>query len=86
MCGFKLFNRRAKILFEKQLVNQWGFDYEILFLAKKFNFKIKEIPVNWVDDKMSKVTMRGYINSLLELINIRINNILGKYDNNNRGF
>lgn len=80
MCGFKLFNKNAMILFDKQMNNRWGFDYELLYLAKKFNFSIKEIPVNWKDDKMSKVTSIGYINSLFELFKIRINDFIGRYN------
>jgi len=50
-CGFKLFRKNvAKKLFKLQKINGFAFDVEILYLAKKFNYKIKEIPVNWIEN------------------------------------
>ncbi len=79
MCGFKIFNKKAKILFKKQLNYRWGFDFELLFLAEKLGFRIKEIPVTWKDDRKSKVTLKGYFIALLELLRIRWNYLLGRY-------
>ncbi|MEK6935705.1 MAG: dolichyl-phosphate beta-glucosyltransferase [Nanoarchaeota archaeon] len=79
MCGFKAFNKKSRVLFEKQLNERWGFDYELIFLAKKFGFKIKEVAVEWRDDSESKVTAKGYLKALVELFNIRLNDFLGKY-------
>jgi len=59
----------------------WGFDYELIFLAEKYGLRIKEAPVTWKDDKASKVTTRGYLDALLELFKIRLNDFLGKYKN-----
>lgn len=80
MCGFKAFNKKAKILFKKQINKRWGFDYELIFLAEKLKLKIIEIPVSWKDDHRSKVTISGYLKALNELFVIRLNNLLGKYD------
>ncbi|MBU1136284.1 MAG: dolichyl-phosphate beta-glucosyltransferase [Nanoarchaeota archaeon] len=80
MCGFKMFDKKSKILFKKQLNYRWGFDYELLYLAEKLGFKIKEIPVIWKDDKKSKVTLAGYLTALIELFKIRLNDFLGKYN------
>src|SRR5258708_3125335 len=45
-CGFKAFRRNAaKILFPLQKIEGWGFDPEILFLARRFGFKVAEVPV-----------------------------------------
>jgi len=82
MCGFKVFDKKSRILFKKQLNKRWGFDYEILYLAKKFDFKVKEIPIFWEDDKRSKVTLRGYLNALFELFKIKWNDFLGRYNDN----
>lgn len=79
MCGFKMFNKKAKILFKKQLNYRWGFDFELLFLAEKKSFLIKEIPVTWKDDRKSKVTIKGYLIALVELLRIRWNYVLGRY-------
>ena len=80
MCGFKAFNKKSKNLFEKQLNMRWGFDYEIIFLAEKMGYKIKEVPVEWKDNHESKVTAGGYLKALSELFAIRINNFLGRYN------
>lgn len=81
MCGFKMYNRKSRqFLFKKQINNGWGFDYEILFLAKKFNFKVKEIPVVWRNDARSRVTVKGYLKSFWELFSVRINDFFGKYN------
>jgi len=79
-CGFKLFNARAKELFEKQTIQRWGWDFEILFIAQRKGYKIKELPVSWVNRKESRVKFFDYPKTLLELIKIRINSLLGKYD------
>lgn len=81
MCGFKAFNRRSKdILFKKQLNNGFGFDYEIIFLAEKFKFKIKEVPIVWRASTKSGVTLKGYLIALYELFIIRINYLLRRYE------
>jgi dolichyl-phosphate beta-glucosyltransferase len=50
-CGFKLFRRDiAKSIFDRQKIDGFGYDVEVLFLASKlFNAKIKEVPVTWID-------------------------------------
>lgn len=79
-CGFKLFNRRTIKVFHKQTINRWGFDMELLFLAKKYGFRIKEAPVNWTNDERSLVTISVYFKVLLEAINIRWNDLRKKYE------
>jgi dolichyl-phosphate beta-glucosyltransferase len=80
-CGFKLFKRNTiNKIFTKQTINRWGFDFEILFLAQKYNFKIKEEPVKWTEDKESKVKLTDYPKTLLELIKIKYNDINGVYN------
>ena len=71
-CGFKVFNQRSKILFQKQKINRFGFDFEILFLAKKLNFMVKEVGVTWRNDVLSKVKKVDYIKTLLELFKVRL--------------
>lgn len=75
-CGFKCFSQKAaQKIFKKQTINRWGFDSEILFLAKKLGFKTKEIPVIWTDDPRSKVKFpQAIISSLTDLVKIRLNN------------
>ena len=81
-CGFKLFKKdSATRIFNKQLIKRWAFDGESLFLAKKFGYKIKEMPVIWRHGEGSKVRFpQDLIESFFDLIQIRINDLLGKYD------
>lgn len=73
-CGFKCFSKiAAEGIFSRQRINRWGFDAEILFLAKKFGYKIKEIPVKWSNDPRSRVKFpQDIISSLLDLLKIRL--------------
>lgn len=82
-CGFKLFRKKAaQAIFSKQQIKKWAFDAESLFIAKKYYFKIKEVPVEWTDKKGSKVRFpKDIVETLISLFLIRIYDILGKYDN-----
>lgn len=73
-CGFKCFSKiAAEAIFSSQRINGWGFDAEVLFLAKKFEYKIKEIPVKWSNDPRSRVKFpQDIMNSLLDLLKIRL--------------
>lgn len=82
-CGFKGFeNRVAKKIFSKSLINRWVFDSEVLFLAKKFKYEILEVPVEWVNREDSRIKSLGGAGykSFLELVQIRLNDLAGKYD------
>jgi dolichyl-phosphate beta-glucosyltransferase len=80
-CGFKLFQTNvAHKLFGKSVLNDWSFDAEILFLAQKHGFKIKEVPVSWQNDPRTKVNLtKDSINALTGLLKIRLNDMQGKY-------
>lgn len=82
-CGFKAFNRRsADAIFPKQRIERWGFDPELLFLAKKFGFVTREVPVEWAHDERSKISpIRDGLKIFLEMLQIRWNSITGKYRN-----
>ncbi len=78
--GFKLFTKKAALsVFSKQSINKWGFDIEILLIARRLGFKIKELPVQWDNRGESKVTLGSYISTLLDLLKIKINDLTGKY-------
>ena len=81
-CGFKIFkNNVAKKIFSKQMMDDWSFDLETLFLAEKYCFKIKEVPVNWKHYKGSKVRpVVDGIKSFISLFKIKANDVSGKYD------
>lgn len=80
-CGFKCFSKKsAKMIFSKQLIDRWGFDAEVLFLAKLYGFPIKEVPVSWRNDSGSKVRFpQDIITSCFDLFRIRINLNNNKY-------
>jgi len=80
-CGFKLFRKKCITqIFEKQTLDKWGFDVEILFIARKKGYRIKEIPIKWWNDGESKVSaFRATIEMFFDLFKIRMNSIRGKY-------
>ena len=80
-CGFKCFNdKAAEVIFAKQKIHRWGFDPEILYIGKSKKHSIKEVPVRWKNDPGTKVKFpRDIINSLIELVLIRLNSLRGLY-------
>jgi len=49
-CGFKLFSRKAaQYIFHNQHLPRWGFDVELLYLARHFNIPVSEVAVNWTE-------------------------------------
>lgn len=79
-CGFKLFSAKAsEDIFPKQTILRWGFDMEILAIAIKKGYKIKEVPVAWYDAEGSHVQKGQAIKTLKELWAIKKNLMRGKY-------
>jgi len=80
-CGFKAFRReRTRIIFEQQRIERFGFDPEILFLAKRHGLRVAEIPVRWSHDAATKVNVvEDGIRMFLELLVIRSNSLRGLY-------
>jgi len=80
-CGFKAFRReRAQIIFQQQRIERFGFDPEILFLAKRHGLRVAEIPVRWSHDPATKVSVAADgIRMFLELALIRWNAFRGYY-------
>lgn len=79
-CGFKAFSRQAALqVFPRQTINRFGFDFELLFIAHKMGFTIKEVSVQWFNSPFSKVRMGDYPHTLVELLSIRWNDWKGLY-------
>jgi len=80
-CGFKAFVReRSQIIFEQQRIEGFGFDPEVLFLAKRHGLRTVEIPVRWAHDPATKVhVVRDSLLMFLDLVYIRWNWLLGRY-------
>lgn len=71
-CGFKCFSREAaEKIFRLTKINRWGFDVEAMALAKALGYKIKEIPVFWVNDPRSHVGLLTYLQVLGEVVKVR---------------
>jgi dolichyl-phosphate beta-glucosyltransferase len=81
-CGFKAFTRRAaQTILPLQRIERWGFDPEILFLARKFGFRVEEVPVLWGHSGDTRIhPLIDGARMFQEMLRIRWNNLTGKYD------
>ena len=71
-CGFKAYtDEAAEKIFTLSRTVGWGFDVESLALAKRLGFRIKEVPVHWVNDTRSHVKFSGGLQFLAETCTIR---------------
>jgi glycosyltransferase involved in cell wall biosynthesis len=82
-CGFKAFNRHAaQEIFSRQQIERWGFDPELLFLAKRLGLRVAEVPVEWAHDERSKINpLKDGVRMFLEMLTIRWYGLTGKYAN-----
>ncbi len=80
-CGFKAFRRPvAHDLFRRQVLNGWAFDVEVLFLASRLGYKVREVPITWRYDASSRVSpLRDTIAMLRELLTVRWYAWSGRY-------
>ncbi len=80
-CGFKLFrNEVAQAIFSKQKIKRWGFDIEVLAVARLLNYKVKEVPVSWFNSVDSRIRpIRDTYRTFLELLQIKSNLLRGVY-------
>lgn len=92
-CGFKAFNRRSIDKIIPKIEREWGvvhfrggavnagFDVELLYLAKKYGFKIAEVEVSWsyVDTERVQV-LKDALAAIYDMFRIRISDISGKYN------
>jgi glycosyltransferase involved in cell wall biosynthesis len=81
-CGFKAFTRRAgETIFPRQQIERWGFDPELLYLAKKFHFKVAEVPVEWAHAEGTRLNpLRDGAKMFVEMLRIRWYALTGKYN------
>jgi len=80
-CGFKAFTQAACLrIFALQKIERWGFDPEILFLARRLGFKTVEIPVEWAHDSRTKISyFRDGMRMLKEMMHVRGYALRGAY-------
>lgn len=80
-CGFKMFTAEsARDLFTRQRIDGFSFDLEVLYLAEKFNYRIDEVPVEWIDAPGSTVdAAKVAVRFLVDLVVIRMDDLRGRY-------
>lgn len=81
-CGFKAFTRKAAhTVFPLQHIERWGFDPEVLFLARRFGFRVQEVAVRWAHREGTRINpLRDGIRMLGEMLRVRWYSVTGKYD------
>jgi dolichyl-phosphate beta-glucosyltransferase len=80
-CGFKAFTQdAARKIFSQQRIERWGFDPELLYLARKFKLTVAEIPVAWAHVDGTRISpLRDGLRMFGEVLKIRWNALTGKY-------
>ena len=79
-CGFKLFQTSAgREVFSRQQLDGFGFDVEVLFIAKHLGYKSVEVPVRWDNVEGTKVSLLLGFVAFLDLLKVRRNALQGKY-------
>ena len=81
-CGFKAFKQpAAQTIFPLQRIDRWGFDPEILFLARKFGLNVREIPVAWGHSGDTRINpIVDGARMFQEMLRVRWYDLTGKYD------
>lgn len=80
-CGFKLFRScAARKIFARQSLDGFGFDVEVLFIARRLGYSIAEVPVRWNDVAGTKVSLVRGMKAFLDPLRIRWNQFTGRYE------
>ena len=80
-CGFKAFRRTAaQVIFPLQIIERWGFDPEIVFLALRLGFRVDEVAVKWAHQENTKINpIQDGFRMFTELLKIRWYALTGRY-------
>jgi GT2 family glycosyltransferase len=79
-CGFKLFETRAACeIFRRLQLERFGFDVEVLFIARKLGYSAVEVPVRWNDVAGTKVSTLNGLVAFLDPLRVRLNEWKGRY-------
>jgi dolichyl-phosphate beta-glucosyltransferase len=80
-CGFKAFTASAaRTLFGQATVDGFGFDVEVLYLARKYGLRLQEIPIVWYYQSSSRVSpLRDTLRMVHDLLRVRWNDWRGRY-------
>jgi dolichyl-phosphate beta-glucosyltransferase len=81
-CGFKCFRRQVgRDIFDCQTMNGFGFDVEILVIARRQGHHIVEVPINWYYNPGTSVNLwRDPFRMVREVLKVRLNAWRGRYD------
>jgi dolichyl-phosphate beta-glucosyltransferase len=78
--GFKMFAaQEAEMIFSRQTLDRWGYDFELLAIARSKNCRICEVPITWLNAAGSKITLESYFEVLAEVWRVRRNLKAGLY-------
>ncbi len=80
-CGFKAFTAKAaRLIFPSQRIERWGFDPELLFLARRAGLQVREIPVRWGHDRGTRIhPFSDGFQMFVEMLSIRWSDLRGEY-------
>ncbi|MGH7773012.1 MAG: dolichyl-phosphate beta-glucosyltransferase [Candidatus Binatia bacterium] len=79
-CGFKAFrDSAAEKIFSRTVIDGWGFDIEVLALARALNYKIGIVPAYWLNDPRTHFKLRAYLQVLWETVKVWHNLSRGRY-------
>lgn len=83
-CGFKAFTQEAaEQIFPVTRIDRWGFDTEVLALARHFNYSTNIVAAYWIDAEGTHIKFTDYFQTIWEPIKIRYNLITGVYERQN---
>jgi dolichyl-phosphate beta-glucosyltransferase len=83
-CGFKILSdSAAEAIASRMVVDRFGFDFELVMLAEKLGFKVEQMPVRWLNEEGSTVSLtgpNGYTQVLIDLFKTKWRLMTGKYN------
>jgi glycosyltransferase involved in cell wall biosynthesis len=81
-CGFKAFRAdAARAIFSRQRIDGFGFDVEVLYLARRLGYGIRVVPLRWEHKENSRVApLRDTAGMLTDVLRVRLNAWRGRYD------
>lgn len=83
-CGFKMMtDKAAEAVVSRMVIDRFGFDYELIKLSKDLGFIVKQLPVRWLNEEGSTVTLtgpNGYFQVFIDLLKTRWRLMTGKYN------
>lgn len=83
-CGFKMLSEKAaEAVAGRMVIDRFGFDFELIKLAEELGFKVKQMPVRWLNEDGSTVTLVGsnsFIQAFIDLLKTKWRLVTGKYN------